>query len=58
MRQAQHVLTVETTGQGFYDLTRPVGDWVAGQPVVAGMLTLFQPGPSGVSEKVKRRYSA
>lgn len=41
MRQAQHVLTVETTGQGFYDLTRPVGDWVAGQPVVAGMLTLF-----------------
>ena len=37
MRQAQHLLTVETTGQGFYDLTRPVGDWVAGQSVVAGL---------------------
>ena len=58
MRPARDVLTVETTGQGFHDLTRPVGGWVAGQPVVAGMLTLFQPGPSGVSEKVKRRYSA
>ena len=58
MRHAQHLVTVETTGQGFHDLTRPVGGWVAGQPVVAGMPTLFQPGPSGVSEKVKRRYSA
>ena len=49
MRHARDVLTVETTGQGFHDLTRPVGGWVAGQPVVAGMPTLFQPGPSGVS---------
>lgn len=41
MRQAQHVLTVETRGKGLVEITREVGAWVSEQGMTAGLLTLF-----------------
>ncbi len=35
------VFTIPTHGQGLYEFTREVTDWVAGQGVRAGVLTLF-----------------
>lgn len=41
MRQAQHVLIVETRGKGLVEITREVGAWVSEQGMTAGLLTLF-----------------
>lgn len=41
MKQAQETITVDTRGQGLYDVTAPVGRWLAGQGVTSGLLTVF-----------------
>jgi secondary thiamine-phosphate synthase enzyme len=41
MRMAQHTLDVETSGQGLYEITAKVAEWVAGQGMTGGLLTLF-----------------
>jgi secondary thiamine-phosphate synthase enzyme len=41
LRQAQHLLTVETAGPALVDITRPVADWVGAQGIAAGLLTLW-----------------
>ena len=41
MRQANHELTVATPGQGLHEFTDAVTDWVAGQGMATGLLTLF-----------------
>jgi secondary thiamine-phosphate synthase enzyme len=40
LRQALHEFRVATRGRGFYELTRPVTDWVAAQRIETGLLTL------------------
>ncbi|TNJ41799.1 secondary thiamine-phosphate synthase enzyme YjbQ [Phaeobacter sp. B1627] len=37
----QHEFTIETQGQGLYEFTRLLCDWVAQSQVEAGLLTLF-----------------
>lgn len=41
MMQAQHRLTVQTDGQGLYEITSKVAGWVASQDIDDGLLTLF-----------------
>jgi secondary thiamine-phosphate synthase enzyme len=41
MRMAQHTLNVATSGQGLYEITAAVADWVAGQRMTSWLLTLF-----------------
>jgi secondary thiamine-phosphate synthase enzyme len=41
MRMAQHTLDVATSGQGLYEITATVAEWVAGQGMTGGLLTLF-----------------
>ena len=41
MRQATELFRFDTRGRGLVDITRPVADWLAGQGVREGMLTLF-----------------
>jgi secondary thiamine-phosphate synthase enzyme len=41
MRMAQHTLEVATSGQGLYEITAKVAEWVAGQGMTGGLLTLF-----------------
>jgi secondary thiamine-phosphate synthase enzyme len=41
MRQAQHELGVRTRGQGLHEITAEVADWVSGQGIATGLLTLF-----------------
>ena len=41
MRQAQHVLTVATSGKGLFEITREVAQWAEAQQMAAGLLTLF-----------------
>ena len=41
MRMAQHTLEVATSGQGLYEITPAVAEWVAGQRMAGGLLTLF-----------------
>jgi secondary thiamine-phosphate synthase enzyme len=41
MRMAQHTLDVATSGQGLYEITETVAQWVAGQGMTGGLLTLF-----------------
>jgi secondary thiamine-phosphate synthase enzyme len=41
VRQATHVLHVETRGRGLIEITRAAADWLAGQGVETGVLTLF-----------------
>lgn len=41
MRQASHVLVVDTPGAGLHEITREVVRWVAGEGMGAGLLTLF-----------------
>lgn len=41
MKQAQHRLTVSTSGQGLYEVTRDVAGWLAAQDIDDGLLTLF-----------------
>jgi len=41
MQIAQHRLHIATTGQGLYEITAPVVEWLAAQHVRLGLLTLF-----------------
>jgi len=41
MRLAQHTLDVATSGQGLYEITATVAEWVAAQRMTGGLLTLF-----------------
>lgn len=41
MRQATGQIIVPTRRQGLVEITRPVADWVAGQGMTAGLLTVF-----------------
>ena len=41
MRQATHILSVPTAGEGLYAVTRAVSAWVRGQAVSDGLLTAF-----------------
>jgi secondary thiamine-phosphate synthase enzyme len=41
MRQASHVLSVQTPGAGLHDITREVAGWAAGQGMTTGLLTVF-----------------
>lgn len=41
MRQAAHMLAVQTPGQGLIEITRPVAAWVADQQMTTGLLTVF-----------------
>lgn len=41
MKQVQDVLTVRTTGKGFFDITEDVSLWVRRTTVDTGILTLF-----------------
>ncbi|MDH3231662.1 MAG: secondary thiamine-phosphate synthase enzyme YjbQ [Alphaproteobacteria bacterium] len=41
MKQAQHRLGVQTTGQGLYEVTAGLADWLAQQDIADGLLTVF-----------------
>ncbi len=41
MRQAQFELSIPTRGKGLTEITRPVAEWLTGQGVATGLLTLF-----------------
>ena len=41
MRMAQQTLDVATSEQGLYEITANVAEWVAGQGMAGGLLTLF-----------------
>jgi secondary thiamine-phosphate synthase enzyme len=41
MRQATHILSFETRGQGLNEITRDVASWVDAQGMAQGLLTLF-----------------
>ena len=41
MQQTQHRLTVRTSGQGLYEVTREIAAWLAGQEIADGLLTVF-----------------
>ncbi|WP_181708073.1 secondary thiamine-phosphate synthase enzyme YjbQ [Chthonobacter rhizosphaerae] len=41
MRQSLHTLTIGTRGKGLVEITRPVVDWVAGEGIGTGLLTVF-----------------
>jgi len=41
MRQAQHQLSIATSGKGLVEITSQVKRWVAGQGIATGFLTLY-----------------
>ena len=41
MRQATHVLRVDTRGRGLVEITGAVAGWLSGQAIETGLLTLF-----------------
>jgi secondary thiamine-phosphate synthase enzyme len=41
MRQATHILAIDTRRQGLLEVTRAVGEWVHAQDMAEGLLTLF-----------------
>jgi secondary thiamine-phosphate synthase enzyme len=41
LRQAHHLIRIETNGPGFTDVTRPVAAWLASIRAQDGLLTLF-----------------
>ena len=41
MRQAEHVLAVQTPGPGLLEITREVAAWATGPGMTTGLLTLF-----------------
>lgn len=41
LRQQQHILTVQTKGRGFTDLSRDIARWLAGTGIGTGLLTVF-----------------
>lgn len=41
MRQSTHRFSTQTAGQGLYDITKPIAEWVAEQRMTTGLLTVF-----------------
>jgi secondary thiamine-phosphate synthase enzyme len=41
MKQAQHRLGVRTSGQGLYEVTAELADWLSQQDMAEGLLTVF-----------------
>ena len=41
MKQAQEAITVETRGEGLYEVTGNIRRWLSGQGVTTGMLAVF-----------------
>jgi secondary thiamine-phosphate synthase enzyme len=41
VRQAQHVLSISTSGKGLVEITREIASWVDGQGIATGLLTVF-----------------
>ncbi len=41
MRQSLHTLSIETRGKGLTEITRPILEWVAGQGIETGLLTVW-----------------
>ena len=41
MQQALDTLTFSTSGQGLYEITEDVADWLRGSGLESGLLTLF-----------------
>ena len=41
LRQSAHTLEVSTRGKGLYEITSPISEWVAGQKMQVGLLTVF-----------------
>ena len=41
MKQVQNIFEIHTNGQGLYEFSREVTDWVGGQNITCGLLTLF-----------------
>ncbi|MBL6958282.1 MAG: YjbQ family protein, partial [Rhodospirillales bacterium] len=41
MKQAQETLSIETRGQGLYEVTGEVAGWIARQGITTGQLTIF-----------------
>ncbi len=41
MRQTIHRLAVETRGKGLVEVTQPIADWLDGQGIATGLLTVF-----------------
>ena len=41
MRQVQHTMIVATRGKGLVEITADVAEWVSGQGMANGLLTLF-----------------
>lgn len=56
MRIAQTQLTVETAPREIREITREVADWVAGQGIERGLLTVFIPHTSA-SLLIQENYS-
>ncbi|MBT4770257.1 MAG: YjbQ family protein [Rhodospirillaceae bacterium] len=41
MKQVQHQIALQTDGRGLVDITREIAEWVSGQAIRVGLLTLF-----------------
>ncbi len=41
MKQAQHSLTLATSGSGLYEITREVRAWAEGRAIATGLLTIY-----------------
>lgn len=41
MRQAQTTLSIQTDGQGLYEMTRQIQSWLRGAGITQGLLTVF-----------------
>ena len=41
MRQATHLVRLQTRGRGLVEMTDEVADWLSGQGIATGLLTLF-----------------
>lgn len=47
MKQAEHTISVSTSGRGLYEFTDSVREWTAAQGIETGLLTLFCRHTSG-----------
>jgi secondary thiamine-phosphate synthase enzyme len=41
MRQASHIIEIDTKGRGLVEITDPIARWLAQQDFASGLLTLF-----------------
>ena len=41
MKQANHTLSIQTDGQGLYEFTNDVLNWVLSQKIDSGLLTVY-----------------